>query len=189
MPEKEKNKKINVKTSTQAIATLAILIAAQVVIAQFLTIHTFDIKISLSFIPVVIAARLYGAWGGAVVAGLGDILGYLCHPVGAWFPPITLTITLTGIIFGLFLKKSDSFWRVLFSVLISEFVISLFVTTFWIAILGYNTQDTMFWEFYWTKVGLRLVQTIALTAVKLVIIPPMLKAMDRIKFTQNIIKA
>lgn len=189
MSEKEKNKKINSKMSVQTIATLAILMAAQVVIAQLLTIHTFDIKISLSFIPIVIAARLYGAYGGAVVAGIGDIVGYIVHPVGAWFPPITITYAVVGIMFGLFFKKKYNITRILIAVIISEWVFSLFITTFWISVLGYNSQDTMFWDFYFTKVALRIPQVVVHTVLKAVIIPVMFKAMDRIKFTRNITQA
>ena len=135
MSENKQKSKINIKTSTQTLATFAILIAAQFVISQFLTFHVWNLKIGLSFIPVVIAARLYGAVGGALVAGIGDIVGVIFHPVGPWFPPITISAMLVGAMFGLFLKKSDSLWRILVSVLISEFVFSLFVTPLWITIL------------------------------------------------------
>ena len=89
----EKNK-MNIKTSVQTLAVMAVLMAAQAVLGM-LEIHTATIKISLSFIPVVIAARLYGGAGGALVAGLGDIIGCIVHPVVAWFPPITLTYALS----------------------------------------------------------------------------------------------
>lgn len=184
----EKKKKINVRTSTQTLAMLAILVAAQMVIAQFLTIHTWNMKIGFSFIPVVIAARMYGAAGGAIVGGLGDIIGAIVQPVGAWFPPITVTNVIVGIMFGLLLKKSDNFLRVLTSVLVSELFFSLFVTTLWISIL-YSTANTDFWPYYFTNLISRIPQVIILIAIKMVIIPPMLKAMDRIKFTKQIINA
>lgn len=180
-----KKSKINIKTSTQTLATFAILIAAQFVISQFLTFHVWDLKIGLSFIPVVIAARLYGAVGGALVAGIGDIVGVIFHPVGPWFPPITISAMLVGAMFGLFLKKSDSLWRILVSVLISEFVFSLFITPLWITILYRGEAD--FFTYYGLLVVKRLgVQIIPMTIVKLLVITPMLKAMDRIKFIKTI---
>lgn len=172
-------KKANIKMTTQTLATFAILMAAEIVITQFLTIHTWNLKISLSFIPVVIAARLYGPVGGGVIAGVGDFLGAFMFPVGAWFPPITITNAVVGIIFGLFLKNSDGFLRVLFSVLISELVFSMFITPIWLMML-YGTD-------YWILVGSRLIQVGVLIAIKLIIIPPILKAMNRIKFTKRII--
>ena len=179
--ENKAKSKINVKTSTQMLATFAILIAAQFVISQFLTFHVWNLKIGLSFIPVVIAARLYGAVGGALVAGIGDIVGIIFHPVGPWFPPITISAMLVGVVFGLFLKKSDSFWRILVSVLISEFVFSLFITPIWITILYRGEAE--FFAYYFSLVATRLgVQIIPMTIVKLLVITPMLKAMDKINF-------
>ncbi len=160
-------KKINLKTSTLTLVIFAILMAAEIVIAQFLTIHTWNLKISLSFIPVVIAARLYGPVGGGLVAGFGDFLGAFMFPVGAWFPPITLTTAAVGVIFGLFFKNGDSFLRVLISVLISELVFSMFITPIWLMML-YGTD-------YWILVSSRLIQAAVLIAIKLITIPPILK--------------
>ncbi|MCH5300556.1 MAG: folate family ECF transporter S component [Ruminococcus sp.] len=160
-------KKINLKTSTPTLVIFAILMAAEIVIAQFLTIHTWNLKITLSFIPVVIAARIYGPIGGGLVAGVGDFLGAFMFPVGPWFPPITLTTAAVGVIFGLFLKNSDNFLRVLISVLISELIFSMFITPIWLMML-YGTD-------YWILVGSRLIQVAVLIAIKLIIIPPILK--------------
>lgn len=173
------------KLSTQTMAVFAILIAAQFVISQFLTFQVWNIKIGFSFVPVVIAARLYGAIGAAEVAGIGDIIGVMFRPVGIWFPPITISAMLVGAVFGFFLKKSDSFIRILISVLISEFVFSLFITPLWLTIL-YKGNETDFFSFYFSTLVSRLfVQIIPMTIVKLVVITAMLKAMDKIKFVRH----
>lgn len=188
MSNKQGFGKENIKSSAVVISVLAILIAAEAVLG-LLEIHTAVIKISLSFIPVVIAARLYGAAGGAIVAGFGDIVSCIIHPVGAWYPPITLTYALTGAIFGLFLHKSRSFPRVLLSVCITQLIVSLFINTIWISLLMYNTQDSMFIEFYFTKVGIRLGQVAIMAAIQIAVIPPMLKAMERISFFRRLVPA
>ncbi len=173
------------KLSTQTMTVFAILIAAQFVISQFLTFQVWNIKIGFSFVPVVIAARLYGAVGAAEVAGIGDIIGVIFRPVGIWFPPITISAMLVGAIFGLLLKKSDSFIRILISVLISEFVFSLFITPLWLTIL-YKGNGTDFFAFYFSTLVSRIfVQIIPMTIVKLVVITAMLKAMDKIKFVKR----
>ncbi|MFR2136997.1 MAG: folate family ECF transporter S component [Pseudoruminococcus massiliensis] len=180
-----KSRKVNVKLSTQTMAVFAILIATQFVISQFLTFQVWNIKIGFSFVPVVIAARLYGAVGATEVAGIGDIIGVMFRPVGIWFPPITISAMLVGAIFGLLLKKSDSFIRILISVLISEFVFSLFITPLWLTIL-YKGNETDFFAFYFSTLVSRLfVQIIPMTIVKLVVITAMLKAMDKIKFVRH----
>lgn len=172
----EKKRQENIKDATVKLAIFAILIALQVVISQFLTIHTEILKITLSFIPVVIAGRLYGALGAGLIAGIGDILQAFIFPVGAWFPPITLTSVAVGIVFGLFLKKSDSFLSVLISVLITELFFSMFITPIWL----YMLQGTD----YWLLVVSRLPQIIVMTTVKLVLIPPVLKLTNKIGFVK-----
>ena len=175
-----KKSRINIKTSVQTIAIIAVLMAAQAVLGM-LEIHTTTIKISLSFIPVVIAARLYGGVGGALVAGFGDIISCIIHPVGAWFPPITLTYALSGLVYGLFLKKRTNIWFVILSVGITQFIISLFITTIWIAYLSYNANDGMFVEFYFTRVVMRIWQVVIMSAVQIAVIPPVLKLMSKVK--------
>ena len=178
---KNQKGRMNIKTSVHTIAIIAVLMAVQAVLG-LLEIHTATIKISLSFIPVVIAARFYGGIGGALVAGFGDIIGCIIHPVGAWFPPITITYAISGFIYGLFLKKGTEIWRVLVSVGITQLIISLFVTTIWIAYLSYP-NDGMFMEFYFTRVVMRIWQVLIMSAVQITIIPAMFKLMDRMKFT------
>ncbi len=165
-------KKTNFKMTTPTLVIFAILIAAQIVISQFLTIHTWNLKISLSFIPVVIAARLFGPLGGGLVAGLGDFISAFMFPVGAWFPPITLSTAAVGVIFGLFFKNGYSFLRVLISVLISELVFSMFITPIWLMML-YGTD-------YWILVSSRLIQVAVLIVIKLITIPPILKITNKI---------
>ena len=186
MLQKQRVGKLNLKSSAVVIAVLAVLIAADAVLGM-LEIHTGLIRISLTFIPMAIAARLYGVAGGALVSGLGDILGCLMHPVGAWYPPITLTYVLVGAIFGLILRDGRSFPRVLISVGITQLIVALFINTLWISLLSYNSQDTMFIEFYFTKVAIRVWQVIIMIVIELITIPPILKAMESIRFFRKLL--
>ena len=99
------------------ICTLAILCAMQIVFARFLAIPIgTSLRFSLSFIPVVIAARHYGIVGGMLVYGLGDLIGAIALPTtGAYLPGFTVTAVISGLIFGVFLGKECSpFWQKLF---------------------------------------------------------------------------
>lgn len=174
----EKRRQENIKTTTIKVAIFAILIALQVVIAQFLTIHTEILKISLSFIPMVIAGRMFGFVGAGLIAGIGDVLQAFLFPVGAWFPPITITTVLIGMVFGLFFKNGTSFVRVLITVLITELVFSMFITPIWLTMLqGID---------YWFILCSRLPQIAVMIAVKLLLIPPVLKMTDRIGFIKKL---
>lgn len=163
---------INIRQTTIHLTVLGILTALCIVIAMFTIRPSDSIKISLTFIPVVIAAYIYGPAGAGTVAGLADIIGCIIKPHGMIYPPITLTEIAVGIVFGLLLYKKWSFLRVLFSAGITQLVISAFVTPLWLYFLyGMN---------YETLLVTRIPQIIIMLTVELIVIPIMLKTMDRI---------
>ena len=87
------------------LVTLALLIAINVVLARFFGIQTPIVQINFSFIPVVLAALLYGPLPAALVGAVGDVLGAVLFPAGAYFPGFTLTSALGGLIYGLCLYR------------------------------------------------------------------------------------
>ena len=117
------------------ILVLAMLTALEIVLNRFASIRTWNLKIGFSFIPIVVAAMLYGPLGGAAVAGLGDLIGALLFPNGPFFPGFTLTALLTGLVFGLFLKKNQKPLPVLLAVGINQLILSLLLNTLWISML------------------------------------------------------
>ncbi len=106
---------------------LALLTALQVVFARFLVVPVSEsLRFSMSFIPVVIAARRFGVLGSVTVYALGDLVGALAFPTtGGYVPFFTLTAAVSGLIFGLFLGKKTSSARIILSVLTSQLVCSL----------------------------------------------------------------
>lgn len=115
---------------------LALLTAMQVVFARFLVIPIgATMRFSLSFIPVVIAARRFGVLGSVSVYALGDLIGAVAFPaLGAYFPGYTLTAAVSGLIFGLFLRKKTTPVNVISSVVLSQVCCSLLLNTMWISI-------------------------------------------------------
>lgn len=119
---------------------LGILIAIQVVLARFAVIPIGDMmRFSLSFIPVVIAARKFGFLASTAVYGLGDLVGAIAFPTGgAFFPGYTLTAAIVGLIFGLFLqpaKKEESTLsrnvKIVLSILSTQFIGSFLLNSYW----------------------------------------------------------
>ena len=149
------------------VCVTGILIAIEIVLANYLQIHTWDMKIGFGFVPVVAAAILYGPLAAGLVGAIGDIISAFLFPVGQYFPGFTVTAFLTGAIFGLFLHKRESILSVVFSVLITQAVISQFVNTFFISVLYGNP--------YWPLFVTRLVQTGVMSAVQIVFVLLMVK--------------
>lgn len=166
------------KDATMMVVTIGILTAMCIVISMFMTIHTESIKISLTFIPIIIAARLYGPVGGGLVAGMADIFQALFQPVGAWFPPITLTAVAVGVIFGFIFHKKYSIYRVIIAAVISELVIGLFVTPLWLNML-YGTP-------YTTLLVVRIPQICIMTAIKIIATPAIFKLLERVPYYKDL---
>ncbi len=180
--------RMNVKAATQTTAMIALLMAAQVILGMFEVFHSDTIKLTLSFIAVVTAARFYGWIGGAAVAGFGDIVSWLIHPVGAWLPQITATYALIGAVYGIVLYKKTNMFRIVTAVVTTQCIISLFVTTVWLTFLS-STENTMFRELYWTKVGMRVPQALVMSVVQIAVIPLLFRALDRIPYKKRIMES
>lgn len=147
------------KFDTRTIVTIGLLVAVHIVLSRFLSINAWNIKIGFAFVPVFVAAWLYGPVPAALVGGLGDFLGAVLFPIGPYFPGFTLSCVLTGVVFGLLLHKEQSLPRAALAVAINQFGISLLLTTLWISIL-YGSP-------YGALMSVRAVQAALLSAVEL----------------------
>lgn len=123
------------KMNTKMLVTAGILIALNIILSRFLSINAWNIKIGFTFVSVFAAAYFFGPLFGAIVAGVGDVIGAILFPSGPFFPGFTVTAVLTGLLYGVLLHKKQTPVRVLAAVLISELVLSLLLNTFWISIL------------------------------------------------------
>lgn len=148
------------KFNTRTLTTLALLTTMEIVLSRFLSISAWNMKIGLSFVPIVAAAILCGPLAAGVVAALGDFIGAILFPIGAYFPGFTLTAFLTGVVFGLFLHEKQGWPQCIAAVGINQFVLSLFLNTLWISIL-YGSP-------YGPLLAARIVQCVILTVVQLI---------------------
>lgn len=121
--------------SIQKIVILGVLVALNIVLARFLSIQAWNIRIGFTFLTIVCAAVLYGPVEAAIVGGLGDFLGAVLFPSGPFFPGFTVTAILTGLIHGFFLHKKVTVPRVLLSFAIVQFGLGMCLNTFWLSLL------------------------------------------------------
>ncbi len=172
-----KNK--NNMNSLVMLASLAMLTALEVILSRLVpVVSSQQIKVSFAFVPVAIAAYLYGIKGGALVAGVSDVIGALMFPVGEFFPGFTLTAVLEGVCFGIFLGKlfdgkTNDFVRSVIPVTITQIFLSLGLNTFWISYMYHSP--------YLGVLMPRIVQTLVLIAVQSVVIPLFIKAFSKVR--------
>lgn len=158
---------------------LALLIAIQVVLARFAVIPLMggNLRFSISFIPVVIAARCFGILPAMAVYGLGDFIGAIAFPTtGAYFPGFTVTAVISGFIFGVFLSKKASLPRIIGSVVSSQIFCSLLLNSFWLWWLSKN--GTL--EGYLTMAGTRVPQCIITGAIQIVFMALFLEKISKV---------
>ena len=98
------------KITTRKLAVSAILLAADVLLTRVFAFNTPLMKIGLGFAAIALCAMLYGPAWAALVSALGDFIGSLAFPTGAYFPGFTLTAAVTGLIFGLCLYRRERSW-------------------------------------------------------------------------------
>ena len=113
----------------------ALMTALEIVFSRFLSLSLWNTKIGFSFLPVLIAAAIFGPVCGAAVGGLGDLLGAVLFPIGPYFPGFTVTAALTGLVFGLVFKNGITPVKTVIAVLSTELVFTLLVNSLWISIL------------------------------------------------------
>ena len=159
------------KFTTRTLTTLAMLIAIEVILSRFLSINAWNIKIGFGFVPVLIAAILYGPLAGGLVGALSDFIGAVLFPIGTYFPGFTLTSFLMGLVFGLFLYKKQGWLPGLAAVGINQFILGLFLNTFWISVL-YGSP-------YVPLLATRVFQSILLSVVQLICIQLIVPILNR----------
>lgn len=127
------------KVDTRKLVIVALLIGLNIVFSRFVSISAWNFKISFAFTTLLVAGYLYGPSIGLIVGGVGDLIGSLLFPIGAYNPLLTLTAGLSGVIFGLFVYDDLSLKRIVPMVLINQIAVSLLINTSIISIM-YNVE-------------------------------------------------
>ena len=127
---------MNLKTKQLSkLVITAMLIALNVVLERLLTIQTESHHFTLSVITIVFPIVYLGVPYAIAVAALGDIVGALLFPTGAYFPGFTLTNIITALCLCLFLRKKVGIINTSIAVLINKIIGTLILNPIWISIL------------------------------------------------------
>ena len=159
------------KISVEMITVTAMLIAAEVVLSRFCSINSNALKIGFGFVPIVIAAVIYGPVTAGIAYGLSALM---------------------GVVYGLFLhnqrvQKTDNrkeklrlrlfLTRILPPTLINS-AIGLFLNTIWVSIL-YSKYS------YWGWFAQRITEYAILIPLNLVLIPVIIKLCETLRLRKR----
>lgn len=84
-----------------------LLLAILIVFDRFISIKTQYLQVSLSFLPIILAAMILGPKYSCAIATLGDLIGALLWPFGSYFIGFTIVDAIVGLIYGLFLYNKN----------------------------------------------------------------------------------
>jgi len=130
-------------TKIKKVILSSLLLSVLIIFSRFISINTQILVIGISFIPIMMSAIWLGPKYSTLIALLGDFLGAILFPFGPYFPGFTISATITGLIYGLFLynksQKDFSNKQLLIRLILSSVIVLLFVnifiTSFWLHLL------------------------------------------------------
>ncbi len=124
------------KSSTRTLVFVGLLIALEIVLTRFLSINTPIVRIGFQFLPIAVMGILYGPLTAATGAVIADLIGATLFPSGPFFPGFTLNAALTGLIFGIFLHRSDiKVWHIAAASITLTLVVTMGTTPIWLSML------------------------------------------------------
>ncbi len=144
----------------------ALLIALNLVLERLVPSYKiWSQDISFGFVAIAFAAAFLGTPYAVAVAGMGDLLGSILFPFGAYFPGFTLTNCVYGLILAEFLYNNASPIKIIICVLLNKIVCSLILNTLWISIMYRGGVDAFFVVF-----ATRLVGTVISAVIELIVL-------------------
>ena len=166
---------------------MAFLIALEVVLNRFCSINTLGLKIGFAFVPIVVAASLFGPVPAAIVYAISDVVGALLFPMGPYHPGFTVSAVVMGAVWGIFLYKGADgeraavkwemvkmFPNIIIPSLLNNLVMGLVVNTYWVSML-YGSKSYLGWALY------RLTEYATLIPLNILLVPVLLKMTDELR--------
>jgi len=120
--------------NTKKVIYLSMLVALQIILSRVFSINAWNIRIGFGFIPMIFAILYFGTKEGVLVAVLSDLLGGLFLSSYPYFPGYTLSLALSAYLFSLAIRKKRTRGTILFGVILTQLICSLFLNSLWIAI-------------------------------------------------------
>ncbi len=159
------------KLSTKYVSQVALFSALMVILTQFCSVYIPFLgingsRIGFGHIPILLAGFLLGPLAGAATGAIGDIMGGILFPIGgAYFPGFTLSALTVGLLPGLCRKAAGNAplkpWQIMFAVLITEIIASVFMNSLWISIMA----GAPFWASFTSRAPLSLIKAVIYGAI------------------------
>ncbi|MDP4108919.1 MAG: folate family ECF transporter S component [Bacillota bacterium] len=119
-----------------SIVFAALMVSLSVAVGSFFIPVGINLRIYFTFIASAAGAAVYGPVVALIYGVAADLVGFLIHPTGAFFPGYTLSTMLSAFIFALFFYKSRiTVIKVFFAKLTVNLLINVGLGALWSSIL------------------------------------------------------
>jgi ECF transporter S component (folate family) len=158
-------------TNIYSLSALGMLLALRIILGIFAnsTMAMFGntIKISLNFLPIAVAAVMFGPVSAGLVGALGDVLSFFLNSAGTtYFPGFTINGFITGMIFGILLYKNNAkIQNVLIAWFINTVLVEVAMSGYWLYFIYGAGTNNSFLFYLWTRIiseAIKAVPTILL---------------------------
>ena len=160
------------KLSVRTLVATALLMSISIVLARFCAIYiTPSVRINFGNIPIMLTGLVFGPVIGAIAGALSDVIGSVFLAALGWYPPITVSAALMGLIPGLLaflIKREQTLPRTAVIVFVSNLCASMLWTTFWLSKLYGNG--------FWTLASVRVPLYLGMTVVESLVLFVVYKA-------------
>ena len=163
------------KFSAKNVAYLAMLLAIQILLKSVLNfkIAGTGISFGLTYIPPFVAGFYFGPVGGGIVGLIGDILGSILAGKGDPIPLMMLGNAMMGVIPGLvrYIKLKNKRILVVISFLLTYVVTSMWINTFALWQVYFDSEKGTFWPYFTTRMITSLPNMLMNMIVSLLMFP------------------
>ena len=118
--------------SVKRLTIMAMMTALTIIVARFCAIPINEgLRLGFDSIPVILTGIWLGPIPAAIVGGLADVIGTLINSYGGpYFPPMTVTPMLVGVVAGVMAKcvfrGKLNFWKLAVTVVAADVIGNLF---------------------------------------------------------------
>lgn len=94
--------------NVRSLTAVSMLLAIQIILGLFTIPVSNSIHITFDYVPLCLTSILFGPVPAMLTGALSDLIVFLIKPTGPFNPGFTLSAALSGLIYSLFLYRSEN---------------------------------------------------------------------------------
>lgn len=117
--------------------TVTAMMIALAVVLNFFTLDLGEfLQVGFSGLPIAVVGMMFGPVAGGLAGLAADLVKFITHPTGVFFPGFTFNAMLTGFLYGAFLFRAPiRLPRILLCRLAVTLLINVCLNTLWLYVL------------------------------------------------------